>query len=138
MIYWSQNIVNRDFARDVGGSNENEAAAMLVYRYITKMAESRTENTAENLANEKKGNSCSSIELKLSEYARKLDDHVKRRYMEKISVIGVDPCLIPEEKFNPEVLPPVEATDLLSYLVLDSSFYTKQQFKSFRSLNAYN
>ena len=58
--------------------------------------------------------------------------------MEKISVIGVDPCLIPEEKFNPEVLPPVEATDLLSYLVLDTSFYTKQQFKSFRSLNAYN
>ena len=49
--------------------------------------------------------------------------------MEKISVIGVDPCLIPEEKFNPEVLPPVEATDLLSYLVLDTSFYTKQQFK---------
>ena len=41
-------------------------------------------------------------------------------------VIGVDSCLIPEEKFNPEVLPPVEATDLLSYLVLDTSFYTKQ------------
>ena len=47
--------------------------------------------------------------------------------MEKISVIGIDPRLIPEEKFNPEVLPPVEATDLLSYLVLDTSFYTKQQ-----------
>ena len=98
------------------------------------MAESRTENTAENLANEKKGSSCSNIELKLSEYDRKLNDHVKRRYMEKISVIGVDPCLIPEEKFNPEVLPPVEGTNLLPYLVLDTSFYTKQQFKSFRSL----
>ena len=107
---------------------------MLVYRYTTKMAESLTENTAENLANEKKGSSCSSIELKLSEYARKLNDHVRRRYMEKISVTGVHPCLIPEEKFDPEVLPPVEATDLLSYLVLDTSFYTKQQFKSFRSL----
>ena len=91
----------------------------------TKMAESRTENTAENLANEKKGSSCSSIEIKLSEYLRKLDDHVKRRYMEKISVIGVDPCLILEEKFTPDVLRPVEATDLLSYLVLDTSFYTK-------------
>ena len=81
------------------------------------MAESRTENTAENLANGKKGSFCSSIELKLLEYARKLDNHVKRRYMEKISIIGIGPCLIPEEKFNPEVLPPVEATDLLSYLV---------------------
>ena len=37
-------VNNRDFARDVGGSNENEAAAMLVYRNTTKMAESRTEN----------------------------------------------------------------------------------------------
>ena len=100
-------INHRDFARDVRGSNENEAAS-------------------------------SSIELKLSEYPRKLDDHVKRRYMEKISVIGVYPCLIPEEKFNLEVLQPVEATDLLSYLVLNASFYTKQQFKSFRSLKAYN
>ena len=53
-------------------------------------------------------------------------------------MIGVDPCLISEEKFNPELLPPVEATDLLSYLVLDTSFYTKQQFKSVRSLRAYN
>ena len=82
------NVQYRDFARDVGGSDENEAATMLVYRYTTKMAESRTENTTENLANEKKGSSCSSIELKLLEYARKLDDHVKNRYMEKISVYG--------------------------------------------------
>ena len=33
---------------------------------------------------------------------------------------------------------PVEATDLLSYLVLDTSYYTKTQFKAFRSLQAYN
>ena len=55
---------------------------------------------------------CSKIPI-LSEYCRKLDDHVKRRYLEKIAEVGVDP---------------VEATDLLSYLVLETTFYTKQQF----------
>ena len=35
-------------------------------------------------------------------------------------------------------MPPVESTDLLFYLVLETSFYTQQQFKAFRSLEAYN
>ena len=33
---------------------------------------------------------CSKIPI-LSEYCRKLDDHVKRRYLEKIAEVGVDP-----------------------------------------------
>ena len=37
-----------------------------------------------------------------------------------------------------ECLPPIEAGDLVSYLVLSTSFYTLQQFKSFKSLEAYN
>ena len=74
----------------------------------------------------------------LSEYCRKLDDHVKRRYLEKIAEVGVDPVTIPDEQFNSECLPPIEATDLLSYLVLETSFYTKQQFKTYKSLEAYN
>ena len=65
---------------------------------------------------------CSKIPI-LSEYCRKLDDHVKRRYLEKIAEVGVDP---------------VEATDLLSYLVLETTFYTKQQFKTYKSSEAYN
>ena len=40
--------------------------------------------------------------------------------------------------FEPDCLPPVEATDLLSYLVLETSYYTQKQFKAFRSLEAYN
>ena len=32
----------------------------------------------------------------------------------------------------------IEATDLLSYVVLETSFYTKQQFKTYRSLETYN
>ena len=70
---------------------------------------------------------CSKIPI-LSEYCRKLDDHVKRRYLEKITEVGVDPVTIPDEQFNSECLPPIEATDLLSYQVLETNFYTKQQF----------
>ncbi len=57
----------------------------------------------------------------LSKYATSLEPHVKQRYMEKIAPLGVDPLLIPEKTLDPECLPPVEATDLLSYFVLDTS-----------------
>ena len=73
----------------------------------------------------------------LSDYGKKLDLHVRKRYIENISVIGIDPVLIPEVKLDPECLPPVEAADLLSFLVLDTSYYTNKQFKAFRSLLAY-
>ena len=49
--------------------------------------------------------------------------------MEKIAAIGIDPFLIPQQNRTPECLPPVQSCDLLSYLVLDTSFYTKEQFK---------
>ena len=74
----------------------------------------------------------------LSEYSKKLDSRVKRRYIEKISVIGIDPATLCHAKLDPECLPPIEASDLLSYLVLDTSYYTAQQFKAFKSLEAYN
>ena len=42
------------------------------------------------------------------------------------------------KKFNPNCLPPVESADILTYLVLETSYYTKDQFKIFRSLEAFN
>ena len=74
----------------------------------------------------------------LSEYAKKLEPRVRQRYLEKISAIGIDPVLIESKNFQPDCLPPVESTDLLFYLVLETSFYTQQQFKAFRSLEAHN
>ena len=71
----------------------------------------------------------------LSEYC---EDSVKRRYLEKIAEVGVDPVTIPDQQFDTECLPPIEAMDLLSYLVLETSFYTKEQFKAYKSLEAYN
>ena len=87
-------------------------------------------------------NPCENSEQKpsipLSVYANKLEEKVKKRYVEKISAIGIDPVLIEGKNFEPDCLPPVESTDLLFYLVLETSYYTKQQFKAFRSLQAYN
>ena len=74
----------------------------------------------------------------LSAYADSLESSIKKRYIEKISVIGIDPLLSLLQKYTSVCLPPVEACDLLSYLVLETSFDTKDQFKNFRSLLAYN
>ena len=52
----------------------------------------------------------------LSEYASKLDKDVKKRYVDKISLIGIDPFLIPTEKLTTEFFPPVKACDILAVL----------------------
>ena len=74
----------------------------------------------------------------LSEYVKGLESHVKSRYLQKITLVGVDPASIPSDQFDPECLPPIESTDLLSYLVLETSHYTKEQFKAYKSLEAYS
>ena len=75
----------------------------------------------------------------LSSYAANLSKEAKDRYVSKISVInGADPFLgvIAEAEATSE-LPPVEASDLVSYLVLQTSFITSQ-FKARKGLDAYN
>ena len=74
----------------------------------------------------------------ISEYAKQMDLPVRDRYLQKIGAIGIDPVLVKGKDFKPDCLPPVESTDILCYLVLETSFYTQQQFKAFRSLEAYN
>lgn len=62
------------------------------------------------------------------------------RYQEKLQAIdGIDPFAIsPEEmNFDAEVLPPITSMDIVAYLVLTHSFYTKEQMKAFKSLAAY-
>ena len=65
------------------------------------------------------------------EYAKQLDLPVRDRYLQKIAAIGIDPVLVEGKDFKRDCLPPVESTDILCYLVLETSFYTKQQFKAF-------
>ena len=52
--------------------------------------------------------------------------------------MGVDAEALPSEHLSPECLSPIEVSDLLSYLVLETSHYTSKQFKAFKSLQAYN
>ena len=44
----------------------------------------------------------------LSSYAKGLENHIKERYLKKISVVGVDPAALPSEQLSPECLPPIE------------------------------
>lgn len=86
----------------------------------------------------KEQNTVEKSSLVLSEYVKGLDNHVRCRYVEKIAVIGIDPSTLDTSHFDPECLPPIEAGDLVSYLVLETSYYTLNQFKNFKSLEAYN
>lgn len=74
----------------------------------------------------------------LFEYALSLERHEKHRYLQKIAVVGVDHVNIPCEQFHPKCSPSVEQSDLFGYLVLHTSFCSNNQFKNYKSLQAYN
>ena len=74
----------------------------------------------------------------VSECGTPLESHVQLRYLKKISVVGIDPFIIPCEEFNPECLPPIEQSNLFGYLVLQKSYYTNHQFKNYGSPEDYN
>ena len=58
----------------------------------------------------------------LSSCVENLESHVRECYLKKISVVGVDPAAMPSDQFSSECLPPLEVSDLLSYLVLETSY----------------
>ena len=67
-----------------------------------------------------------------------LSKEAKTRYKEKLKII---------DEFDPftgttgelaEHLPPIEAVDIMSYLVLQTSFIIAKRFKARKSLEAYN
>ena len=58
--------------------------------------------------------------------------------MDKIATIGgIDPFLTNTFGEQTEDSPPVDACDLLSYLVLQTSFISAEQFKARKGLQAY-
>ena len=62
----------------------------------------------------------------LSEFANTLDPVVKKRYIQKIACIGVDHFLTSYQNYDAECLPPTESIDLVSHLVLETSYYSKE------------
>ena len=74
----------------------------------------------------------------LSAYAANLSEEARTRYKEKLKVInGFDPFTGTTGELA-DRSPPVEAADIVSYLVLQTSFITAKQFKARKSLEAYN
>ena len=77
--------------------------------------------------------------VKLSNYGENLPPVAKRRYMEKLKLIlGIDPFCLSSVEHQSSVLPPVDASDIVSYLVLQTSFVTAKQFKAHKSMEGYN
>ena len=75
----------------------------------------------------------------MSSYFEGLLEEDKRRYKSKIALInGNDPFgkIVGGESFSGIV--PVDSCDLVSYLVLQTSFMTIEQFKARKGLEAYN
>jgi len=81
------------------------------------------------------------MDCNLSSYGAGLSLEAKARYVEKLSLIGrVDPFLggiIPGAEVT-TVFPPLDASDIVSYLMLKTSFLTPSQYKAHKSLDAYN
>ena len=76
---------------------------------------------------------------RLSDYAESLPNDAKARYKEKVNVIGgIDPFQPGNIGELDDRLPDIEASDLVSYLVLQTSFMTAKQFKARKGLEAYN
>lgn len=75
----------------------------------------------------------------VSSYFDGLSTEAKSRYKQKISCIGgVDPFVGAVVGESTSDVIPVDACDLVSYLVLQTSFITSEQFKARKGLQAYN
>ena len=64
----------------------------------------------------------------LSKYATSLQSHLKQRYLQNMEKISIDPVNIPDDELDPECLSPIEQSDLFSFLVLETSYYTNDQW----------
>ena len=75
-----------------------------------------------------------------SDYYKLLSIENKHRYKTKISKINdIDPYTLKKNDFNyePEDFPNISHADILTYLLFAPSPVTKEQLKSYKSLEAY-
>lgn len=75
-----------------------------------------------------------------SAYYSTLEGDVKCRYDKKIEIIdNFDPYAIPPGECDLHVykLPNITMMDLVNYLILTHSYYTGQQLKAYKSLQAF-
>lgn len=79
----------------------------------------------------------------LSNYGRSLAKDVQERYIKKISILGLrDPYILMKDQCiqctnKLDLVPEVTYPDIFNYLVLTKSAYTLDEFKAFKSHEAY-
>jgi len=84
------------------------------------------------------------MSIELSNHVRSLTGDVEVRYLNKIEVVGSkDPYFLLKDPNiawtnDMEILPQITYPDVFNYLVLTKSFYTLDQSKAYKSLEAYN
>lgn len=81
------------------------------------------------------------MQNQLSDYVKGLPEDAKVRYKQKMSFInGLDPFLSSYTNglSESDTCPPIDSCDLVSYLVLKTSFLTQEQFRARKGLDAYN
>ncbi|XP_074039917.1 uncharacterized protein isoform X1 [Leptinotarsa decemlineata] len=80
--------------------------------------------------------------FKQSEYLfnlKKSHPEVAARYVEKVKDLNCDPNTLAEGSFDNglDYVPPITSMEIICYLVLTHSFYTKEQMRAYKSLNAF-
>ena len=79
--------------------------------------------------------------VKISDYIDSLDSVTRSRYVDKLKLIdGTDPYKVLNSKewnSNPDCLPSITYPDIANYLVFQTSAYTLEEFKSYKSLDSY-
>ena len=75
-----------------------------------------------------------------SDYCNSLEQSARARYKEKCKKCGFVPYTLKPSDFVDDLngLPEVEYPDLVNYLVLQTSWLSKEHMKAYKSLEAYN
>ena len=77
--------------------------------------------------------------LSHDKYIESLEPDVKQRYFSKISSIGFDPYSLDMAEYDTDLktLPDVVNLDIINYLLFSVSAYTQEQWRNYKSLEAY-
>ena len=63
-----------------------------------------------------------------------------QRYLEKLRIVDVDPYALPNSAWSNSSasFPALSYPDIVNYLIFTKSFYTMEDMKAWKSLEAYN
>ena len=80
------------------------------------------------------------VNIQYSDYFVGLEGPGKSKYLEKVTVCGFDPHALRNIDFseNIELLSKVQCSDIVNYLLLQTSWATKTQMKAYKSMGTCN